>query len=273
MTPKYYELTREELLKDSKIPLRIMPDQGAVFQAMAGEILALIEERNSQGRKTVLICPVGPVGHYPYLVGMINSRRISLKTTWFINMDEYLNETLEWIDEDDPLSFRGFMNKHVYAQINEELIMPEEQRVFPDPKHPEALTRLLTELGGADAVFGGIGITGHVAFNEPEETMSCADYLSLKTRILAIAPETRAVNSLDGLNGAVDQMPRYCITVGMHEISCARKIRLYCFRNWHRAVVRRACHGEPTAAFPVTLLQGHPDISLTIPESVAANGF
>ena len=224
---------------------------------MAEVIIEIIENGNLLGKRTVLICPVGPVGHYPYLVEMINSRQISLKNTWFINMDEYLNEKLEWIAMNHPLSFRGFMNKQVYAQIDEELIMPEKQRVFPDPKDPAALPELLEELGGVDAVFGGIGITGHVAFNEPAEAMSCAEYLRLKTRTLEIAPETRAVNSLDGRNGAVDQMPRYCVTVGMHEISQARKLRLYCFRNWHRAVVRRACHDEPTAAFPVTLLQGH----------------
>lgn len=273
MEKKYYELTKEELLRNSKIPVQIMPDNETVFRAMAEEILGIIEFNNLQGKRTVLICPVGPLGQYPYLVGMINSRHISLKNTWFINMDEYLNENLAWIDKNDRLSFRGFMDKNVYGQIKDELIMPDNQRVFPDPKDPAALPKLLEELGGVDAVFGGIGITGHVAFNEPIRTMSCEEYLRLRTRILEIAPETRAVNSLDSLNGAVDEMPRYCITIGMYEISQARKIRLYCFRAWHRAVVRRACHDEPSAAFPVTLLQGHQDISLTMTEKVAGNSF
>jgi 6-phosphogluconolactonase/Glucosamine-6-phosphate isomerase/deaminase len=270
---KYYELTKEELLLNSKMPVRIMPNNEAVFIDMAEEILREIERNNSRSKRTVLICPVGPVGHYPYLVEMINSRHISLKNTWFINMDEYLNDTMDWIDKTNRLSFRGFMDNAVYSQINYELLMPDDQRVFPDPKNPASLSKLIEELGGVDAVFGGIGITGHVAFNEPSQKMSCGEFLQLKTRTLEISPETRAVNSIDGLNGAVDEMPHYCVTVGMYEISRARKIRLYCFRDWHRAVVRKACHNEPTAAFPVSLLQGHNDILLTITEHVASNDF
>ena len=48
------------------------------------------------------------------------------------------------------------------------------------------------------------------------------------------------------------------------------KIRLGCFRNWHRAVVRRAVYGEQTSEFPVSLLQNHPDINLKITEFVAS---
>ena len=36
------------------------------------------------------------------------------------------------------------------------------------------------------------------------------------------------------------------------------------FRDWHRGVVRRAAYGEPTAAFPATLLQGHPDAKIYV---------
>jgi glucosamine-6-phosphate deaminase len=93
--------------------------------------------------------------------------------------------------------------------------------------------------------------------------------MNLRTRTLEISPETRTVNAISDLNGAVDAMPRYCVTIGMKEIYSAKKIRLACFRGWHRAVVRKACHGEQSARFPVTLLQNHRDIRLTITEFVA----
>mgnify|MGYP002795814533 CR=1 FL=1 len=53
-------------------------------------------------------------------------------------------------------------------------------------------------------------------------------------------------------------------------VSYTEMIRLGCFRNWHRAVVRRAAYGEPSSAFPVSLLQGHPDLTLTFTDYVAA---
>ena len=81
--------------------------------------------------RTVFICPVGPVGQYPIFVRLVNERRLSLKNCWFINMDEYLTDDGEWIDESSALSFHGFMNRTVYSRIDPELVMPENQRIFP----------------------------------------------------------------------------------------------------------------------------------------------
>ena len=47
-----------------------------------------IKRKNALGENTVFICPVGPVGQYPYFVDMVNEQNISLKNVWFINMDE-----------------------------------------------------------------------------------------------------------------------------------------------------------------------------------------
>lgn len=267
----YYLYGRGELLeRGPKIPLLVMKDNDSVFRAMAQEMAGLIRENNARGKRTVLICPVGPVGQYPYLVDQINRERISLGHTWFINMDEYLDDDGQWISAEHPLSFRGFMRRNVYERILPELLMPEEQRVFPDPRNLAALPALIEELGGVDACFGGIGINGHVAFNEANGTLSPEEFLAQGTRVLEISPETRTANAISDLQGAVEDMPRFCVTVGFHEIAQARRIRLGCFRNWHRAAVRRAAYGEQTAAFPVSLLQGHPDILIRLTEYVAA---
>lgn len=269
MYHNYYYYNKEELLKEPKLPLIVRENNEAVFKAMAEEMLTEIKRKNAIGEKTVLICPVGPVGQYPYFVDGVNEEKISLKDVWFINMDEYLTDDKQWIAKEHRLSFRGFMDRVVYSKINEELVMPESQRIFPDPNHLTYIPELIKRLGGVDICFGGIGINGHVAFNEASEELSPEEFLKLQTRILEISKETRAVNSIGDLNGALDDMPRYCITVGINEISQARKIRLGCFRDWHRSVVRHAAYGEQSAHFPVTLLQSHPDINIQLTEFVA----
>lgn len=270
MKQPYFSYDREALAASPKIPLKIMADNAAVFKEMAAEMADTIEANNAEGKKTVFICPVGPVGQYPYFVQMINGRRISLQNTWFINMDEYLDDDRQWISPDDPLSFRGFMQKEVYGQIDADLLMPECQRVFPDPKDPGAIEKLIDELGGVDICFGGIGINGHVAFNEADDSLTPDQFRALPTRVLPISATTRTANAIGSLNGAIDAMPDFCITIGFVDIWKAKKIRLGCFRDWHRAVVRQACYGEETAHFPVSLLQSHPDVLLRITEFVAA---
>lgn len=268
---EYYTYTKEELLnKGAKLPVIVMEDNAAVFQSMAEEMAEEIKKNNAEGKKTVFICPVGPVGQYPYFVEMVNQEKISLKNVWFINMDEYLDDDKKWVSETHPLSFRGFMNRTVYSKIAPELVMPEEQRVFPDPENVEYIPQLIEKLGGVDICFGGIGINGHVAFNEADASLSNEEFLAQKTRVLDITKETRTANAIGDFNGALEDMPKYCVTIGIYEIAHARKIRLGCFRNWHRAVVRRTAYGEATSDFPVSLLTNHQDINLKITEFVAA---
>lgn len=269
MRHEYNYYTKEELLRNPKIPLVVLEDRAAVFQAMADEMADEIIRKNSMGERTVFICPVGPVGQYPYFVDRVNKENISLKNVWFLNMDEYLTDDKEWIDSEDPLSFRGFMERTVYSKIRPDLVMPKEQRVFPDPRDWSYEDRLVEKLGGVDICFGGIGINGHVAFNEADASLSPQEFLAQHTRVLPVTRETRAVNSIGDLNGALEDMPNYCITIGMYEIARSRKIRLGCFRDWHRAVVRRAAYGEKTSGFPVSLLQNYPDIRLYLTEFVA----
>lgn len=266
---EYYEYGREQLEENPQIPIEILKDNESVFRAMAQEMVEEIEKNNGIDKKTVFICPVGPVGHYPYFVERVNKKRVNLKNVWFINMDEYLTDEKQWISEDSKLSFRGFMNKNVYSKIDKDLVMPLNQRIFPNPNNLNEIPELIKELGGVDICFGGIGINGHVAFNEADSNMENNVFLTQPTRILKITEATRAINSVSDLNGAYEDMPKYCITIGMNEIYNSKKIRLGCFRDWHRSVVRRAAYGEKTASFPVTLLRDHKDITLRVTEFVA----
>ena len=172
MRHDYYYYDREQLLAAPKLPIQVLADNDAVFQAIAREMADEIQRKNALGERTVFICPVGPVGQYPYFVDLVNQGNISLKNVWFLNMDEYLTDEKEWVGKDHPLSFRGFMDRTVYTKIRPELLMPQEQRVFPDPKDPERMTRLVEELGGVDICFGGIGINGHLAFNEARDVLT-----------------------------------------------------------------------------------------------------
>ena len=88
---------------------------------------------------------------------MVNEQNISLKNVWFINMDEYLDDEKQWISKDHPLSFRGFMQRTVYDKVRPELVMPEDQRVFPDPNHPEYISELIENWGALISVSDGIG--------------------------------------------------------------------------------------------------------------------
>lgn len=269
----YYHIPADDLGHDARLPLKVLGSSGEVFYEMALDMVHQIEHNNAAGRHTVLICPVGPVGQYPIFVRLVNERSLSLRDCWFVNMDEYLTDDGEWIGESNPLSFRGFMAREVYGRIRPELLMAPDQRVFPDPHDTGRMERLIDGLGGVDLCLGGIGITGHLAFNEPDETLTNEQFAHLPTRVIDIRPETRATNCVGDLGGALEDMPRRAITLGMCDILGARKLRLGVFRDWHRGVVRRAAYGRPTSGFPATLAQSHPDAMVYVNDVAARAAY
>ncbi|MCA9079783.1 MAG: glucosamine-6-phosphate isomerase, partial [Planctomycetaceae bacterium] len=167
--PEYLNIPQSQLGEGLPVRVDVVADQAAVARQMAECMLAEIRSALESRRRAVVIIPVGPVDQYPLLARLINQERLSLQHVLLINMDEYLTDAGDWIDAAHPLSFRGYMQRAFYELIAPELQPPVEQRVFPDPRQLEAISRWIADWGGVDTCFGGIGINGHIAFNEPPE--------------------------------------------------------------------------------------------------------
>ena len=272
MFPSYMTISATDLGKGQPVKVRVKGDLVALGQDLAEAMLAEIREGENAGRGATLIVPVGPVDQFPILARMLNEQRTSCRNTVFLNMDEYLAEDDRWIPAEHPLSFRGYMEREFYRLLDPALAPPPANRVFPDPARPESVQELIAARGGVDACFGGIGINGHIAFNEPPEPgekMEVEAFAALPTRVLTLSRETRTINSVT-VGGELSIIPRRAITVGMKEILASRRLRFYCNRHWQSAVVRRALHGPLTPACPASLLRLHPDASVTVADYVAA---
>lgn len=269
--PEYLTVPADRLGGGTPIQVETVAGLEGVADHMAEALLKVITDAQAQGRAATLIVPVGPVDQFPVLAELINRRRVDCREVLVINMDEYLTDEDQWIERDHPLSFRGYMDRKFYNLIEEELAPTKENRVFPHPDRCDEIQRLIDERGGVDACFGGIGINGHMAFNEPpepDERISDAVFVDLPTRSLSLTRETRTINSVT-VGGEIAIIPRRAVTVGMAEILAARKVRFYCNRPWQRAVVRRVLHGPITASCPASFLRTHRDARLTIADYVA----
>jgi glucosamine-6-phosphate deaminase len=271
MYPEYLTVTAADLGKGTPVKVRILVDMASIGLDLAAMLKAEIVAANREGRGATLIIPVGPVEQYPILARMLNEERISCRNVVFIGMDEYLTDDDAWVPETHLLSFRAYLNRKFYDLLDPALAPPPEHRVFPDPRELAAVPRLIAARGGVDACCGGIGITGHIAFNEPPEPgepMSLDAFAALPTRMLSLTRETRTINSVT-VGGEMAIIPRRAVTVGMKEILGARRLRLYCNRPWQSAVARRVLHGPITPACPASLMRTHPDATLTVADYVA----
>jgi glucosamine-6-phosphate deaminase len=270
--PAYLGVSAADLGKGQPVKVRVLGDMASVARDFAETILDEIARSQNAGRPGTFIVPVGPVDQFPFLARLINEKRISCRDVMFINMDEYLDERDQWVPADHPLSFGGHMNRAFYDLVEPALAPLPQNRVFPDPRNPAAIQKLIAQRGGVDVCFGGIGINGHIAFNEPPEPgeiISVEEFAALPTRVLPLSRETRTINSVT-VGGEISIVPQRAITVGMREILAARRLRFYCNRPWQSAVVRRVLHGPITPDCPASYFRQHPDASVTVADCVAA---
>lgn len=255
----------EDLGKNSNIALDVCETEQDLYWKMAIEVLECVEENNKKNEPTLMVVPYGPLGPYSRLVYLINKYRVSLKNCCFINMDEYLKNEKEYIDETDPLSFRGGMNRIFYSLIDEKLNVLPQNRIFPEPGKEHIVMDKITEYGKLDMAWGGVGINGHFAFNEPPEPDEIAnneEFVSRTTRVLKISRETKTVNCFMNCGGDLGGIPDYCITVGMKEMFMAKKVRMCMPRDWNAGALRKILHGDVTAKVPCSLFQNHPDAKI-----------
>ena len=258
-------IPKEELGKGSKITLLPCDTEYDLYWRMAIEVLETIQANNDKNEDTIMIVPYGPLGPYSRLVYLVNKYRISLKRCTFINMDEYLTDDKQYIDKSDPLSFRGGMDRIFYNLIDDELNVLPENRHFPEPGNEGKVLELIEKAGKLDMAWGGVGINGHFAFNEPPEpgeAVTPDEFRARPTRVLPISRETKTINCYMNCGGDLDGIPKYCITVGMKEVIMAKKIRMCMPRDWNAGALRKILHGEETAAVPCSLFRVHPDAAL-----------
>ncbi|HYM93305.1 MAG TPA: 6-phosphogluconolactonase, partial [Chitinophagaceae bacterium] len=184
-------------LSDSfeKIPVKIFPDlrQGSAFAAL--QIAALIREKQTKKEKCVLGLATGstPKSLYAELVRMHREEKLSFKNVIAFNLDEYYP-----IDNDALQSYNRFMRINLFDHID---IHPKNINIPDGEVEKEGIKsfclnyeKKIEDAGGIDLQVLGIGINGHIGFNEPGSNVHS------KTRLITLDNSTRIANAYEFAN-------------------------------------------------------------------------
>lgn len=253
------QLSPEQIAEKGGEHVLVLDNIEKLHQHFARNLADQIKRNNANNRPTVLILPFGPVPQYEIFTNIVNSEEISLQDCTFFLMDEYCNDNGIEISTEHPLSFQAGFWKY-FDKVDSELSVPKEQVIFPNHENIYQLAEIIEESGGIETCYGGIGIHGHVAFNEPEPQVLHTD-----PRMVYLNKFTITINAIRaGVGGDLENFPNKALTLGMRQIMNADNIRLYC-RNgvqgmdWANTVLRLALFGEPGDDYPVTYIKQHAD--------------
>ncbi|MPY86480.1 MAG: hypothetical protein GEU99_00990 [Luteitalea sp.] len=262
----------QALAEQRKLQAEEVPDTEALNRIVATELVTALRVAVGAGRQLLVIVPVGPLD-YSYWVEALNREQLDGSALITVNMDEYLDDSGAWISLEHPLSFRQFMRASLFDGLEGKSRMPPENQVFPDPEEPDRVTDLLRNHGGADICYAGIGLSGHLAFNDPPgEKESTTDGMvrNSVTRKVTLPDVSRSQVCLCGTDGVWDLVPREAMTVGMRDILESKLIHVTLLRNWHAGLWRQAFFGPVTGRFPASFLQEHPHVKVTATRLAAA---
>ncbi len=267
-----YGIGREDLVRRCPFPVRVVADVAAVHAAAARIAADLILENHRADRDTAFILPVGPL-HYAPWAELMNRERIPLARTTLFMMDEYLEPDGRPVATTHPLSFRRFMEDQFASRVDPALGFSPDRIRFPLPDRLAEVSRLLLDRGGADLCFAGVGISGHLAFNDPPEPHERGTgdnaVRGSTARVVTINRESTTQMAIGGTRGNWSIIPRTAVTLGMKEILASRRIVLLGMRSWHAGTVRRALFGPVGRECPASFLQEHSRVEVILTELAA----
>jgi len=200
-----------------------------------------------------------PLGLYRELIGMNQRGDVDFADITTFNLDEYYP-----LGPDHPQSYHRFMYENFFNHIN---VKPERIHL-PDGMAADIQTacatyeRMIAEAGGIDLQVLGIGVNGHIGFNEPNPS------LLAETHLVDLSEETIKVNSR--FFSSVDEVPRQALTMGIGTILKARRIILLASGRNKAEAIKKTVSGLVTSACPSSFLQTHPDVTLILDQEAAA---
>ncbi len=132
--------------------------------------------------------------------------------------------------------------------------------IFAEAERYESAIR---EAGGVDLQLLGLGQNGHIGFNEPGSSLGSG------TRAKALTEETLRANQ-DDLPALDGHRPQAAITVGLGTILAAPSCLLLAVGSAKAPAVAAMIEGPVTARVPASVLQQHPNATVVLDASAAA---
>ncbi len=231
------------------------------YDELSAKAAEIVTSAVKQADRVVLGLPTGstPEGMYARLVEMYREKMVDFRHVTTFNLDEYYG-----LSTDHPQSYHYYMRYNFFDHVN----VPGEQINLPRCGEGEAAKacreyeQKIAGAGGIDLQVLGVGVNGHIGFNEPGE------YLRGETHLVDLSADTIEANSR--FFTRLEEVPRQALTMGVASIMRARKILLLAAGKSKAEAIKKTVSGLITTKTPASLLQLHRDCILVADKEAAA---
>ena len=196
---------------------------------------------------------------YKLLCQKHRSEQLDFSGITTFNLDEYIG-----IPASHAQSYRSTMETSLFSHINiqsSNTHLPNGMAANLEEecmRYEDAIKRA----GGIDLQLLGIGLNGHLAFNEPLSS------LSSRTRTKSLTPETRAQNA--SFFGGADKVPSRALTMGVGTILDSRWCLMLATGTSKATILQQAVEGPVCSVVTASALQMHRRCTVVVDEPAAS---
>ncbi len=238
--------------------------KGSGYAEVSKIVADIIAEKITSVPDCVLGLATGstPIGTYQELIFKYQAGEIDFSKVKTVNLDEY-----KGLSPENDQSYRYFMNHQLFDYVN----IDKANTFIPDgleadsSKACEAYEKCLEKLGSPDIQILGLGLNGHIGFNEP------ADAFSERTLCVDLTESTIEANSR--FFSSADEVPKQAYTMGIGSIMRAKQIILIVTGEKKRDILRQAFFGDVNPRVPASILQTHENVILVGDEEALGTNF
>ncbi|MBU2577027.1 MAG: glucosamine-6-phosphate deaminase [Nanoarchaeota archaeon] len=216
------------------------------YSELSREAVAMVISQINGEPNSVICLPTGktPLKMYKLLVKANKCGEVDFSKVIFLNLDEYFP-----IDSKDKKSFSYYLSKNFFDKINVKksnvhLLNSNVRDSAKECRDYESLIRKHP----IDLAILGVGVNGHIAFNEP------GSFVNSKTRFVELTSESKKINRVD----------KDALTVGIGTIIKSKKIILLASGKKKSEAIRHLVKGKPNKKYPVSFLKGHRDLTVIV---------
>ncbi len=235
--------------------LTIFEDYNALSQQASDEIIALIKRKPdavlclASGSTPLLTCEL--------LVQKVKAEDIDLSSCTFIGLDEWVG-----IPPGNEGSCAFFFREHVLKHLN---FSPSRIHLFNGlsenlVQECTAMDSVIFENGGIDLMLVGVGMNGHIGFNEPGISFD------LYSHIARLDETTTSVGQKYFKEATALHQG---VTLGLKHLLESKKVLLLANGNKKAAVMQKALEDEISNAFPASIIRQHSNSIVMLDEEAA----
>jgi glucosamine-6-phosphate deaminase len=207
------------------------------------------------------LCIALPSGKSPLGLYEELARRVAVREADLDGVTAFAIDELHGVPRDHPATNASYFAKHATRLGLGALHVMDSEADDADAECARFAAEI-ADAGGIDLAVLGIGVNGHLAFNEPGSP------LDSRARLVRLAPSTR--EPYIEAFGSLDATPEFGLTLGVADLMAARRVLLLASGRSKAKAVADALEGPVTEDVPASVLQEHMDVTVLLVKEAAA---